>query len=116
MNEHDPRTWPQTPLPWQPPSPYVTHADMAPMHTKIGSLERGQESIISSYGHLRGEMLHSFDELKAIIRASQTPAPTQESRGVTMSMHSVIVAAVALILAGIVLSRVPGIEQLLGAQ
>lgn len=119
MNEpnytsHDPRLgWPQQ---YTPPSPFVTHEHLAPIHNKIGSLEKGQESVLNTYAHLRGEMLAHFDRLEKLVREDRQAAasPPPEAKGVIMSMHSVIVAAVALVLAGIILSRIPGIENMIG--
>lgn len=87
---------------------------MAPVHNKIGSLEQGQASIVSTYTHLRGEMLHGFDELKAIIRAAQTAPPAASSAGITLTLPMLTVIIVAVLLAGIIISRVPGIENLIG--
>jgi hypothetical protein len=106
-NEYDSRLW----QPPAPPSPYVTHADMAPVHTKIGSLEKGQEQILSTYGHLRGEMLSGFAEIR---KAISDAAPAPDRGGVNLSMRELVLIAVSLVLAGAVLGRVLGIEQLMG--
>lgn len=114
MNEYpnpDPRLgWPSQ---YTPPSPFVTHEHLAPIHNKIGSLEKGQESVLNTYAHLRGEMLAHFDRLEKLMREERN-APAPEVKGIVVSMHSAIVAAVALVLAGIILSRIPGIENMIG--
>lgn len=100
---------------WRPqvPSPYATHQDLAPLHGKIGALEQGQQSIISTYAHLRGEMMHGFDEVKAAIRAS-AEAQTQEQRGsLNLSMREFGIIAIALLMAGAFLGRA-GLDNLFG--
>lgn len=98
---------------WRPhaPSPYVTHQDMAPVHSKIGELQQGQVSIMQTYAHLRGDMLTGFEKIEAAIRA-QTPA---QSSGVTLSFREVVIFAGALVLVGAFLSRLPGVANILGA-
>lgn len=105
----------QQPHLWRPqvPSPYATHQDLAPLHGKIGALEQGQQQILSTYAHLRGEMMHGFDELKATIRAT-AESQTQEQRGqVNLSMRELVIIAVALVMAGAFLGRA-GLDNLLG--
>lgn len=74
------------------------------MHQKIGSLEQGQQSVLQAYGHLRGEMLHGFDEIKAIIK-EQRPAETQNGE-IRLSTRELVIIAIALVLAGAFLGRV----------
>jgi len=102
----------QQPNLWRPqvPSPYVTHQDMGPLHTRIGALEQGQASIMQTYNHLRGDMLTHFDKLEKLIEA-QKPA---EQTGVSFTMRELVVVAIALVLAGAILSRLPGVANLLG--
>lgn len=97
---------------WRPhvPTPYVTHQDLAPMHSKIGSLEQGQQSVLQAYGHLRGEMLHGFDEVKQIIK--ETRSPEQAKGEVSLTMRELVIIAAALVIAGGFLGRVA--PQLLG--
>jgi hypothetical protein len=108
MNETDPRmNWPSH---YTPPSPFVTHQDLGPVHSRIGALEQGQVQILQTYGHLRGDMLTRFDELKGLIK-SQQPA---EQSGVNLSMRELVVIACALVLAGALLGRVPALSSLMG--
>lgn len=102
----------QQPNLWRPqvPSPYVTHQDMGPLHTRIGALEQGQASIMQTYNHLRGDMLTHFEKLEKLIEA-QKPA---EQTGVSFTMRELVVVAIALVLAGAILSRLPGVANLLG--
>lgn len=97
-----------------PPSPFVTHETLAPIHKQIGALEQGQQSIIQTYSHLRGEMLHGFDEMKALLRAEKV-VPPPSSPGITLTTSQLIVFITALVLAGILLSRIPGVENLIGS-
>ena len=106
MNEHEHTPpWQQQGM-WRPhvPTPYVTHQDLAPMHSKIGSLEQGQQSVLQAYGHLRGEMLHGFDEIKAIMK-EQRPAEPQNGE-IRLSTRELVIIAIALVLAGAFLGRV----------
>lgn len=96
---------------WRPqvPSPYVTHQDIAPMHSRIGSLEKGQESFLNALAGYRAEMLTRMDRIEAAV--TKTP----ESRdGVTLTMREMVVTAVALVLAGAILGRLMGVDRLLG--
>jgi hypothetical protein len=91
---------------WRPhvPTFYVTHQDLAPMHSKIGSLEQGQQSVLQAYGHLRGEMLHGFDEIKVIMKEQR---PTEAQKGeVSLTVREMVIIAVALVIAGGFLGRV----------
>lgn len=97
--------------PQAPPSPFVTHAEMGPVHSRLGSLEKGQEHVLNTYAHLRGEMLSHFAGMEKLIRES---APSAERGGVNLSAREASVIATALVLAGIVLSRVPGLEHFMG--
>lgn len=100
---------------WRPhaPSPYATHQDLAPLHTKIGALEQGQQQILSTYAHLRGEMMHGFDELKATIRATAEAQKQETSGQVNLTMRELVIIAVALVMAGAFLGRA-GLDNLLG--
>lgn len=80
------------------------------MHTRIGELAQGQASIIQTYNHLRGDMITHFDKIEKLIEA-QKPA---DSGGVNLSMRELVVIAIALVLAGAILSRLPGVANLLG--
>lgn len=97
---------------WRPqvPSPYVTHQDLGPVHAQIGELRQGQQSILQTYNHLRGDMLSHFEKLEKLIEA-QKPA---EQTGVRLTMRELVVIAIALVLAGAILSRLPGVASLLG--
>lgn len=96
--------------PQVPPSPYVTHQDMAPVHSRMGALEQGQASILQTYNHLRGDMIAHFDKIEKILEAQKPP----EQSGVNLSMRELVVIAIALVLAGGILSRLPGVSQLMG--
>ena len=98
---------------WSPPSPYVTHEQLAPVHNKIGSLEKGQEHVLNTYAHLRGEMLAGFDRIEQALAAPPALA-SKEPSGVNLSMRELVVIAVALILAGALLGRIVGVDQFLG--
>jgi hypothetical protein len=74
------------------------------MHSKIGSLEQGQQSVLQAYGHLRGEMLHGFDEIKAIMK-EQRPAEPQNGE-IRLSTRELVIIAIALVIAGAFLGRV----------
>jgi hypothetical protein len=98
---HNQQPWQQQhPGMWRPhvPTPYVTHQDLAPMHSKIGSLEQGQQSVLQAYGHLRGEMLHGFDEIKAIMK-EQRPNETPKGE-VSLTVRELVIIAIALVIAG----------------
>ena len=111
MNEHydpyaDQRLWRSQVL-----SPYVTHQDIAPMHTKIGSLEKGQESILQAFAGYRAEMLTRMDRIEAAVTR---PQQEQQQGGVNLTMREMVVFAVALVLAGAILGRLMGVDGLLG--
>lgn len=78
----------------EPPSPFVTHADMAPVHMQIGELKKGQEHILTTYSHLRGEMLQGFDQVLATIKRDQRE--TEARTGITLSAREAILAVVAI--------------------
>lgn len=100
---------------WHPPSPFVTHEQLAPVHNKIGSLEKGQEHILNTYAHLRGEILQGFDRIEEALRHPPSPPPSQEERGqVQLSMRELVIIAAALVLAGALLGRLVGVDTLLG--
>lgn len=99
---------------WRPqvPSPYVTHQDIAPMHSRIGSLEKGQESFLQALAGYRAEMLTRMDRIEALI---SKPPPSENQGGVNLTMREMVVIAVALVLAGAILGRLMGVDRLLGA-
>lgn len=99
---------------WRPqvPSPYVTHQDIAPMHSRIGSLEKGQESFLQALAGYRAEMLTRMDRIEALI--SKPPPPSENQGGVNLTMREMVVIAVALVLAGAILGRLMGVDRLLG--
>lgn len=108
MNEnYDPNN-PSSVL-WRPhvPSPYVTHQDLAPMHKQIGSLEQGQQAIVSSYNHIRGEMLHGFDEIKAILRAQAEPQEPEKSEpaGIKLDRTNFSIFALSMMMLGALIGR-----------
>lgn len=112
MNEpHDPYAQHQQQM-WRPysPSPFVTHQDLGPVHQRIGALEQGQHSIVQTYNHLRGDMITHFDKIEKLIEAQKPP----EQSGVNLTMRELVAIAVALVLAGGLLSRIPGISNLMG--
>lgn len=112
MSEHD--QYSASHALWRPPvppSPYVTHQDMAPVHSRMGALEQGQASIMQTYNHLRGDMLTHFDKIGKLIEAQKPP----EQSGVNLSMRELVVIAIALVLAGAILGRIPGVSNLMGA-
>lgn len=97
---------------WRPyaPSPFVTHQDLGPVHQRIGALEQGQHSIVQTYNHLRGDMISHFDKIEKLIEA-QKPADTG---GITLTTREMVAVVIALVLAGAILSRLPGVANLLG--
>lgn len=98
---------------WRPyaPSPFVTHQDLGPVHQRIGALEQAQIATAQAYNHLRGDILTRFDKIEKLIEA-QKPADTG---GITLTTREMVAVVVALILAGAILSRLPGVANLLGA-
>lgn len=98
---------------WRPyaPSPFVTHQDLGPVHQRIGALEQGQHSIVQTYNHLRGDMITHFDKIEKLIE-SQKPV---EQPGVNLTVRELALIAVALVLAGAILSRLPGVANLIGS-
>lgn len=111
-HQHDPNQAAQFFRPYAP-SPYVTHQDIAPMHTNIGRLEQGQESILHAFAGYRAEMLTRMDRIEAMLSV-KSDAPAAQS-GVVLSLREMMVMAVALVLAGAVLGRLLGVDRLLGA-
>jgi hypothetical protein len=92
----------------KPPSPWVTHAELAPMHKQIGSLEKGQEHILTTYAHLRGDMLSRFDALEKLLKGGATAEKPP------LSTRELVIIAAALVLGGMVLGRLVGLDTLLG--
>jgi hypothetical protein len=97
---------------WRPhaPTPYVTHQDIAPLHRRVGMLEKGHQSLESYLAGMRAEMLTQFERVEKLLREQQQ-AP---QGGVNLSMREIVVFVVALVLAGAVLGRIMGVERLLG--
>lgn len=106
-NQWAPPAWPPS---YHPPSPFVTHQDMGPVHSRIGALEQGQASIVATYNHLRGDMLARFDHLETMLK-EQRPA---ERDGVNLTLRELVVIAVALVIAGALLGRLPALANLIG--
>jgi len=88
--------------PFTAPSPFVTHREMGEVHQTIGELKSGQQSIIATYNHLRGDMLNGFDKLAAMIsaerqetakRALQAPP---EPGGLNLSVREAFIACFAI--------------------
>jgi hypothetical protein len=107
---NDPRLWAPPPSSqWHPPSPWVTHQDMATVHSKIGGLEQGQQSIIQTYAHLRGEMLRGFDEMKGILReqseAQRKPDEPDERGTIKLNAQGVMIIIAASIALGALFGR-----------
>jgi hypothetical protein len=109
---------------WRPhvPTPYVTHADMAPVHQKIGNLEEGQRSSTVYIANLRAEMLTQFDRIEALLRREhedsirdRSAAQQQEQRQITLNVREVVLFVVAFVVAGAFLGRI-GFDQLIGIQ
>lgn len=87
---------------------------MGPVHTKIGSLEKGQEHILNTYAHLRGEMLQGFENLEKLLKARGAAADAQQQSGtVNLTMRELVIIAVALVLTGALLGRF-GFDKMLG--
>lgn len=93
------------------PAPFVTHEQMGGVHRQIGALEQGQASIMSTYNHLRGDMINGFDKMDKSIttlvatldaqrqndakRAAQVPEP----QGIQLSAREAFIACVAIMAA-----------------
>ena len=93
-----------------PPSPYVTHQDLAPVHSRIGALQEGHATLASTYNHLRGEMLTRFDKLEKMIEAQQQP-----QKGVNFTVRELAALVAAIALGGILIgSRFPSVAALFG--
>lgn len=82
------------------------------MHTKIGGLEKGQESILQAFAGYRAEMLTRMDRIEAMLTVSAQDRPGQT--GVTLSMREIIVFIGALIMVGAIFGRVLQIDRLFG--
>lgn len=107
---------------WRPhaPTPYVTHAEMAPVHTKIGNLEEGQRSSTVYIANLRAEMLTQFDRIEALLRRDhedqireRSAQQQQEQRQITLNVREVVLFVIAFVVAGGFLGRM-GFDQLIG--
>lgn len=101
---------------WQPPSPYVTHQDMAPVHSRLGAVERGQQATLDAYNHLRGDMLSGFDRLaKKIDETNRVEEPRQQS-GLNIPMPMLATIIAGAVLAGAALANSPLLHSFMGAQ
>lgn len=83
------------------PSPFVTHREMGEVHQTIGELRQGQQSIIATYNHLRGDMLNGFDKIAAMIAAERTESAKRalqqpEQGGLNLSVREAFVACFAI--------------------
>ena len=106
----------QQPAQWQPPSPYVTHQDMAPVHSRLGAVERGQQATLDAYNHLRGDMLSGFDRLaKKIDETNRVEEPRQQS-GLNIPMPMLATIIAGAVLAGAALANSPLLHSFMGAQ
>jgi hypothetical protein len=91
---------------WRPhvPTPYVTHQDLAPMHSKIGALEKGQEAFLQALAGYRAESLTRMDRIESLIKEQK---PTDAQKGeVSLTVREMVIIAVALVIAGGFLGRV----------
>lgn len=100
---------------WRPPSPYVTHQDMAPVHSRLGAVERGQQATLDAYNHLRGDMLSGFDRLAAMIR-QQHEEEREEKKQTGLPLPTLAVVIAASVLAGMAMANSNVLQNLLGAQ
>lgn len=92
---------------WHVPSPFVTHQQMGEVHQSIGELRQGQQSIIATYNHLRGDMLNGFDKLEKAILAAAAPAQEQGSHDeerIKLTMREAVMAAVVIMLASTIVT------------
>lgn len=98
---------------WRPPpTPYVTHQDLGPLHTKVGALEKGQESILQAFAGYRAEILTRLDRIEAI--AGKAHEPPQPKDQVSLTIRELILICIALVVAGGFLGRVLDPSQFLG--
>lgn len=83
------------------PSPFVTHREMGEVHQTIGELKSGQQSIIATYNHLRGDMLNGFDKIAAMIAAERQETAKRalqqpEQGGLNLSVREAFIACFAI--------------------
>lgn len=83
------------------PSPFVTHREMGEVHQTIGELRQGQQSIIATYNHLRGDMLNGFDKIAAMIAAERTESAKRalqqpEQGALNLSVREAFIACFAI--------------------
>jgi hypothetical protein len=80
------------------PPPFVTHEQMGGVHSRLGALEQGHSSLVSMYGHYRGEMLGQFDLLRADIRkiAEVRQQEPREQGGLHLSVREAFIACFAI--------------------
>lgn len=80
------------------PPPFVTHEQMGGVHSRIGALEQGHTSLVSMYGHYRGEMLGQFDLLRSDIRkiAEARQAEPRDQGGLNLSVREAFIACFAI--------------------
>lgn len=64
---------------YQVPAPFVTHEQLGSVHRQIGALDQGQQSLLSTYNHLRGDMLSGFERLAQLIAAMKTAPPEHQN-------------------------------------
>lgn len=86
---------------FQAPSPFVTHREMGEVHQTIGELRQGQQSIIATYNHLRGDMLNGFDKIAAMIAAERQESAKRalqqpEQGGLNLSVREAFIACFAI--------------------
>lgn len=84
---------------YQVPAPFVTHEQMGGVHQSIGELRQGQASIMSTYNHLRGDMLSGFEKLeKAILTSASAQAKAREPEqgGLNLSVREAFIACFAI--------------------
>lgn len=106
MNEHyDPNNPPH--MLWRPqvPSPYVTHQDLAPMHTKIGSLEKGQETFLTALSGYRAETLTRMDRIEALIKETQRGGEKQDKGTIALDRTGLSILAISLLMVGAAIGR-----------
>lgn len=87
--------------PYHVPAPFVTHAEMAPVHARIGGLERGQQAVLEAYGHMRGELLGRFDRLESALTAerqtdAKRAAQQPDTQGLNLSVREAFIAVFAI--------------------
>ena len=105
--------------PYRPPSPYVTHQEMGPIHSRLGSVERGQQATLDAYNHLRGDMLSGFDRLATMIRQQSEEKREDvrdEKKQTGLPLPTLAVVIAGSVLAGMALANSSIATSLLGVQ